>query len=167
MTGPAAGTGPCGQNPITAMSPPSSASPRLSRSRASSWRRAGALGTVGIGVAVLAGCGSSPAKPYALGPTKTCLARAGAKILPVTARDIVASSALDGAFTAKLAMNKVTLSFSRDESGASLIQSAYTKYGSRDVPIDQVLDRRNNVVLLWAGAPTSQDAAVVQGCLKS
>jgi len=117
----------------------------------------------------LAGCGGvGGTKPYTPSATEACLKETGLKIVPVdVAIDFVASSALGGALAAKLALNSVTISFGRDAVEGSLIQKAYAKYGSKSVPIDQVLELRRNAVLLWAGAPSKQDAAVVRGCLKS
>lgn len=118
----------------------------------------------------LAGCGGvGGTKPYTPAATEACLKQTtGVKIVPVNvAVDFVASSALGGALAAKLALNSVTISFGRDAVEGSVIQKAYAKYGSKSVPIDQVLELRRNAVLLWAGAPSKQDAAVVRGCLKS
>ena len=117
----------------------------------------------------LAGCGGvGGTKPYTQAATRACLKETGVKLVPVdTAADFVGSSALGGALAAKLALNSVTISFGRNAAEGSLIQQAYAKYGSNDVPIDQVLELRRNAVLLWAGAPSKQDAAVVRSCLKS
>lgn len=123
---------------------------------------------VAIAALAVAGCGGGGSGgAYAVAQTKACLVKAGVRIVPVTeATDFVAASALAGAIGAKLALNHVTISFGRDDVEGALIQKAYAKYGSKDVPIDQVLERRRNAVLLWAGAPTPQDAEVVRKCLK-
>lgn len=129
--------------------------------------------TAGVALAgavalALAGCGGGGSKVYSALATKSCLEKAGAKIVPATeANDFVASSALGGSVGAKLASNGVTISFGRDNAEGNLIQKAYAKYGNKDVPIDQVLQRQRNAVLLWAGVPTPQDRDVVLKCLKS
>jgi hypothetical protein len=117
----------------------------------------------------MAGCGGGgTAKAYTVAATKACLEKGGIAIVPVDeANDFVAASALAGALGAKLALNRVTIAFGRDAAEGELIEKAYAQYGSKDVPIDQVLERKDNAVLLWAGAPTGQDAKAVRSCLKS
>ena len=122
-----------------------------------------------VAVLVAAGCGGGGSeKAYGASATRSCLEKAGVEIVPVDeSSDLVASSALGGSLGARLAANHVTISFGRDATEGDLLRQAYTRYGSRDVPIDQVLERRRNAVLLWAGAPTRQDADVVRSCLES
>ena len=121
-----------------------------------------------MGVVLLAGCGGSTAKVYTAAATQACLERAGLKIVPVDEKiDVVAESALGGSLGAEIGPNRVTISFGRSDAEGAVIERAYTKYGSRDVPIDQVLQRKRNAVLLWAGAPAPQDADAVRSCLKS
>jgi hypothetical protein len=127
-----------------------------------------ALAATGALAIVLGGCGGGPAKAYTVAATKACLEKAGARIEDAGGdTDFVASAALGGALGAKLAMNHVTIAFGRDAAEAGLLLKAYRKYGNKAVVIDQVLEQQRNAVLLWAGAPTPQDADVVHRCLKS
>ena len=130
-------------------------------------RLAAGLALAAVALLALAGCGGGSGTAFTADSTKACLEKAGVQIVPVdTANDFVASSALAGTLGAKLALNRVTISFGRDDAEGQLIEAAYAKYGSKDVPIDQVLQRDGNAVLLWAGQPTKQDDDVVRSCLK-
>lgn len=125
-----------------------------------------ALAAVAAGAVLLAGCGGSAAKVYTVAATKACLKQAGIPIVAVDEKnDLVAGSALGGTLGAKVRQNRVTISFGRSDAEGSVIASAYEKYGSSDVPIDLVLQRKGNAVLLWAGAPSPQDADAVRNCL--
>lgn len=125
-----------------------------------------------VAALVVAGCGGggggSSAEAYTVDGTKACLVDEGVSIVAVDeAADFVAASALAGSLGAKLALNRVTIAFGRSEAEGLQIEKAYAEYGSKDVPIDQVLERKRNAVLLWAGVPTEQDAKAVRSCLKS
>ncbi len=140
----------------------------LSTARNVRARFVAAAAAAGVGVVLLAGCGGSTAKVYPAAATQACLEQAGRKIVPVDKKiDIVAENALGGSLGAEIGPNQVTISFGRSDAEGAVIERAYTKYGSRDVPIDQVLQRKGNAVLLWAGAPAPQDADAVRSCLKS
>ena len=116
---------------------------------------------------LLAGCGGSSAKVYTVAKTRGCLEQAGIAIVAVDqTTDVVAESALGGSLGARIGQNRVTIAFGRSDAEGSVLAGAYKKYGSRDVPIDQVLQRKGNAVLLWAGAPSPRDADAVSSCLK-
>ena len=162
------GDGRSGQNRRAVATLSSSIGLRSSFGRGNRLRRtvAGAL-VAGAAALLIAGCGGGGTKAYSAAATKACLEKAGVRIVAVDEKtDIVAASALAGAVGAKLALNRVTISFGRSDAEGALLQKAYAKYGSKDVPIDQVLERRRNAVLLWAGAPSAQDSDVVRACLK-
>lgn len=123
---------------------------------------------VGLALALaVAGCGGGgSATVYTAEATKSCLQQDGVEIVPVDeASDFVAASALAGSLGARLALNRVTIAFGRDDAEGVLIEKAYAQYGSKDVPIAEVLERKGNAVLLWAGAPTTQDGEAVRSCL--
>ncbi len=129
---------------------------------------AGGAAVAAAAVLVVAGCGGGSEKAYSAEATEACLERAGLTIIPVDgSTDVVASSALGGSVSARLSLNKVTIAFGRSAAEGTVIEKAYATYGSQDIPIDQVLERRRNAVLLWAGVPTLQDGKVVRECLKS
>ena len=130
-------------------------------------RLGAALAAVAVGAVLLAGCGGSAAKVYTVAATKACLVQAGARIVAVDrTNDFVAENALGGSLGARVGENRVTISFGRSAAEGSVIAGAYRKYGSRDVPIDEVLQLKGNAVLLWAGAPSPQDTDAVRTCLK-
>lgn len=130
-------------------------------------RLVAALVAVGAGVALLVGCGGSSAKVSTVAATKACLVKAGIPIVAVDeVNDLVAESALGGTLGAKVGENRVTIAFGRSAAEGSVLANAYEKYGSRDVAIDQMLQREGNAVLLWAGPPSPRDADAVRSCLK-
>ena len=129
-------------------------------------RLVAALAAVAAGAVLLAGCGGSAATVYTVAATRACLKQAGIAIVAVDEKiDVVAENALGGSLGAKIGQNRVTISFGRSDAEGSVIAGAYKQYGSRDVPIDQVLQQKRNAVLLWAGAPSPQDADAVRTCL--
>ena len=149
---------PSGQNPVAVPT-------TLLRSRGVA--AAAAAAAVALLAAGCGGGGGGAKAAYSADGTKACLEKAGVSIVAVDeSSDLVAASALGGAVAAQLAQNRVTIAFGRDDAEGQVIEKAYTQYGSNDVPIDQVLQRKRNAVLLWAGAPTVQDADAVRSCLK-
>lgn len=140
--------------------------PQVGTSRQRTLLAAVLAAVVALALAV-AGCGGGGGtKVFTASATKECLQKQGVQIVAVDeANDFVAASALAGSLGAKLSLNRVTIAFGRDDAEGTLIEDAYAKYGSKDVPIDRVLERKGNAVLLWAGAPTDQDAKVVRACL--
>lgn len=118
-------------------------------------------------VLVLAGCGGGDDddEPYRLAATRQCLERAN---LRVTTRglDFVARTALAGSIRARLATNRVTLAFGRTEDDAVAIERAYRRFAGRGVPLDRVLARDRNVVLLWGEPPSAREDERIRGCLE-
>ena len=126
-----------------------------------------ALAALTAAALLLVGCGGSTAKVYTAAATRACLVRSGAAIVAVNEKiDVVAESALGGSLGARIGQNRVTIAFGRSDAEGTVLAGAYKKYGSRDVPIDQVLQRKGNAVLLWAGPPSPQDTDAVATCLK-
>jgi hypothetical protein len=119
-----------------------------------------------LGVVFLAGCGGSSL--YTVGKTRSCLSSEAAHIGNITRFDFVASTATGGAFTATLSDNSVTISFGSRESDAADIATAYQRLAFSNVRnnIQHVLERYQNVVLLWHVHPANADLALVTGCLK-
>ena len=139
----------------------------FSSAHAARARLGAALAAVAAGAVLLAGCGGSSATVYTVAATQACLKKAGATIVAVDeTTDLVAESALGGSLGAKIGQNRVTIAFGRSDAEGTVLAGAYKKYGSRDVPIDQVLQRKGNAVLLWAGPPSPQDTDAVATCLK-
>jgi hypothetical protein len=122
---------------------------------------------VGIGL-LLAGCGGSGANEperYRLEPTRDCLEDAAASVT-TGGLDFVASTALGGGLIVKLSENKLTIAFGQSRSDAVRTEQAYRQFAGEKIPIDRLLFRRLNVVMLWELPPTDKDRATVLGCLE-
>jgi len=120
--------------------------------------------------AVAAGCGGGGQAPeperYELGPSRACLQQAGVR---ATTRglDFVATTALGGAMRVRLPTdNFVDVSFGEDDPEAERIESAYRRFAGRSIPIDDVLLRTKNVVMVWNAPPTPEERDTLTGCLE-
>ena len=122
--------------------------------------------TVVVALAVVcSGCGGP--SDYSLAQTRACLeakgATTGGKL------DFVATTALAGAFVARLAdRNSVTLVFGDGEKNAEELENAYHRFALPNVRagLSDVLRRESNVVMRWHAHPEDADLATVEGCLK-
>ena len=110
-----------------------------------------------------AGCGGS--KSYDADKTRACLAKQSGVQLSNDV-DFVASTALGGAFNARLLGNKVTLSFGEDRKETQRIVRAYQRFRGQNIGLTDVLRPKNNVVILWAQHPTDTAEETIQECLK-
>ena len=118
-------------------------------------------------VALLAsGCGGKTS--YSEAKTRSCLQARGAQIVRPAATDLVATSAVGGAFKAQLGDNFVTLVFGTDESSGQNLADAYQRFAFQNVKsgLPDVLRRYNNVVTLWHEHPQDADLSLVVGCLR-
>ena len=116
-----------------------------------------------LGSLAAAGCGSTPT--YDLAKTRSCLrglpgVRIGSKV------DFVASTALGGAFTAKLLGNRVTLAFAEDRQEAERIVRAYQRFRGANIGLEDVLRPTQNVVALWVAHPSDAALQTIHDCLK-
>jgi len=121
------------------------------------------LGAVLAGTLVVAGCGGT--KSYDAEKTRSCLAdQPGVKLSNKV--DFVASTALGGAFNAKLLGNQVTLAFAEDRKEAERIVRAYQRFRGKNIGLSDILYSNRNVVMLWREHPSADDTARVTDCLK-
>ena len=116
-----------------------------------------------------AGCGGSGAgaEPdhYVLGPSRACLQTDGLRVT-TTGLDFVASTALGGAMRVRLATdNFVDVSFGEDADEAARIEAAYRRFAGKSIPIDDVLERTKNIVLVWNAPPAPEERDAIVGCL--
>lgn len=120
---------------------------------------------VAASVIALMGCGGDESSAYALTATRECLERSN---VAVTTRnlDFVATTALGGAFRARVGDNSVTVVFGETPEDAVRTERAYRRFAPRRLAIDHVLRRDRNVVLLWAVPPEDADARRVSACLQ-
>jgi hypothetical protein len=117
-------------------------------------------------VLLAAGCGGKTT--YSAAKTRACLQARGAQIGPPAASDLVATSAVGGAFKAQLGDNFVTLAFGTDENTGQNIADAYQRFAFSNVKtgLPDVLRRYSNVVTLWHEHPQDADLSLVVGCLR-
>jgi hypothetical protein len=120
--------------------------------------------------AVTAGCGGSnpAAEPalYELAPSRACLQEAGVDV-KTSGLDFVASTALGGAMRVRLATdNFVDVSFGEDAAEAERIETAYRRFAGRSIPVDDVILRTKNVVMVWNAPPTGEERDTLFGCLE-
>jgi hypothetical protein len=120
--------------------------------------------------ALASGCGGSGGdepRAYALAPTRQCLqATEGVKVNTKNV-DFVATTALGGAMRVRVsATNFVVMAFGDNEAEAQRIEQAYREFAGRSIAIDDVLERRKNLVLVWNAPPAGEEDDAVLGCLK-
>jgi hypothetical protein len=120
--------------------------------------------------AIAAGCGGAGPNPeperYVLEPSRSCLQQSGTRV-STTGLDFVASTALGGAMRVRLPTdNFVDVSFGEDTREAERIETAYRRFAGRSIPIDDVLLRTKNVVMVWNAPPTPEERDTLFGCLK-
>ena len=121
------------------------------------------VGAVLAGTLVVAGCGG--AKSYDAEKTRSCLAdQPGVKLSNKV--DFVASTALGGAFNAKLLENQVTLAFAQDREEAERIVRAYQRFRGKNIGLTDVLRPSHNVVALWEAHPSDTALQTIEDCLK-
>ena len=115
------------------------------------------------GTLVVAGCGGT--KSYDAEKTRSCLAdQPGVKLSNKV--DFVASTALGGAFNAKLLGNQVTLAFAEDRKEAERIVRAYQRFRGKNIGLTDVLRPSQNVVALWEAHPSDTALQTIEDCLK-
>jgi thiol-disulfide isomerase/thioredoxin len=121
-------------------------------------------------MALAAGCGGSGSEEpssYALAPTRACLQSENGVEVNTRDVDFVASTALGGAMRVKVSpVNFVVMAFGDDEAEAQRIEQAYREFAGQRIPIDDVLERRKNLVLVWNAPPTGEDEGAIANCLK-
>jgi hypothetical protein len=131
--------------------------------------RSALLAALAVG-ALASGCGgSSGDEPHAylLAPTRQCLlAEEGIRVDRKNV-DFVATTALGGAMRVRVsATNFVHMAFGNNEAEAQRIEQAYRQFAGRSIAIDDVLERRKNLVLVWNAPPAGEEDDAVLGCLK-
>ena len=120
--------------------------------------------------ALVSGCGGSgsdePTK-YLLPPTRQCLLREEGVKVDRKNVDFVATTALGGAMRVRVsATNFVVMAFGDNDAEARRIEQAYREFAGRSIAIDDVLERKKNLVLVWNAPPAGEEDDAVLGCLQ-
>jgi hypothetical protein len=67
----------------------------------------------------------------------------------------------------RIARNDLSLAFGESEREAERIEQAYKRFAPKRFPIQDVLRRDRNVVMLWGVSPTIDELDAVNRCLRS
>jgi hypothetical protein len=123
------------------------------------------LALAGALAVVLGGCGGE-AEPelYSVEPTNACLKEAGF-VTSLDDLDFVASTASGGGLHGRYQANQVTIAFGEDEEESARMEQAYRNFAGARIPIDDVLFRSANAVLVWGAPPSEEERTRVDGCL--
>lgn len=104
---------------------------------------------------------------YTLGPTESCLE--DAEDVSVSDRDhdvdVLARTASGGALRVRFDHNGLVISFGENEQEAERRQRRYLRVAGGTIPVQDLLERQQNVVLLWEQKPSEEQRELVDGCL--
>ena len=124
---------------------------------------------LGICLAVVllaAACGPPGPKTYNLAKSRACLVGKNVHVTNAPVADFIASTALGGAFHARVTGNAVTVSFGSNPANGQSLDDAYRSARAHNVGIDDVLRMQGNAVMLWHQHPTDAQLSLITGCLK-
>ena len=105
---------------------------------------------------------------YALAPTRSCLADVeGVRVSEDEddVDDVLANSATLGALKVWLEDNTLIVSFGETEQEAERRQRSYLRFAGGTIPVQDLLARQQNAVLLWERAPSEAEVELVDDCL--
>jgi hypothetical protein len=105
---------------------------------------------------------------YSLKPTQSCLADLDGVTVTDSeddVDDVLANSATGGALRARLPDNTLIVSFGEDEQEAERRQRSYLRFAGGTIPVQDLLVRQQNAVLLWERNPNDEERELVDGCL--
>jgi hypothetical protein len=120
--------------------------------------------------AVSTGCGGS-SQTFTETTTLACLEEE-AGVTDINTRqsslDYVAQDAAEGAMEVEVSSgNTVAVLFEGTSNDAQRTSAAYGVFAEAfDSPVDDILDTRSNVVLLWERTPSDDERNLVAGCLR-
>jgi hypothetical protein len=106
---------------------------------------------------------------YSLQPTMSCLdARDRIRVTSDDGeiKDFIASSAPGGAMKVKFPRNVTVVSFGVTTQDAERTYRAYLRFAGGTIPVQDLLFREENVVLLWETPPSERDRLAVRDCLR-
>jgi hypothetical protein len=117
-------------------------------------------------VAVCAGCGGGR-EHYELGALRSCAEDAPNVMVDDDATlDYVAEDATGGAVALIVTGSNVTVALGRTENDAKRIASAYRLFAEAfDTPVDDIVYRRGNAVVVWENTPTDLERELLEACL--
>lgn len=106
---------------------------------------------------------------YSLESTRDCLVdKEGAEVSEREqdlGRDFIAQAAPEGAMKVTIAGNDLVLSFGTSEQDAERTQRAYLRFAGGTIPVQDLLFRERNAVLLWRDPPQPEQRELLVGCL--
>jgi hypothetical protein len=105
---------------------------------------------------------------FSLKPTKSCLGEVDGVRTSTSVKginDFIAEAAIDGAVRVWLPANQVVISFGESPQDAERTQRAYLRFAGGTIPIQDLLQRNQNTVLLWKDKPSPEDERTVDRCL--
>jgi hypothetical protein len=105
---------------------------------------------------------------YSLEPTRSCLdeidgVRTGTRAQDLD--DFIAEAAVNGAVRVWLPANQVVISLGESPQDAERTQRAYLRFAGGTIPVQDLLQTKQNAVLLWKDKPSEEDEQTVDGCL--
>lgn len=106
---------------------------------------------------------------YSLKGTSGCLTdREGVRVSDRErdlGRDFIAQAAPGGALKVTFEGNDLVLSFGTTEQDAERTQRAYLRFAGGTIPVQDLLFRERNAVLLWRDPPRPEHRELLVGCL--
>jgi hypothetical protein len=117
-------------------------------------------------VGLACGCGGG-GEHYELGAFRSCADDApGVTIDDDATLDYLAEDASGGAVALSVTGTVVTVAFGRTENDAKRMASTYKLFAEAfETPIDDILYRRGNTVVIWDETPTERDRDRLDACL--
>jgi hypothetical protein len=121
-------------------------------------------------VLVLAACGSGSSKPYTAAGTKACLTQKGFSGVTTNESKIgfIAAFAPNGGLLARSkAGNVVTIAFADDAAGAVSTEKAFRRAAPKSLRphMADIMEAKQNAVLVWTVSPTQQELSDAESCL--
>lgn len=115
-----------------------------------------------------AGCGGGDSTSYSSARVRDCVDDTAG--IEVTAErqdlDAVMEDAEAGAFKVTVDGEDVSLAFSETEGDARRMAATLEVFATAfNAPVDDILERRGNLVILWENTPTDEQRDALGGCL--
>jgi hypothetical protein len=121
-----------------------------------------AVGVVAVAAALAAaGCGGG-SSVYTVEKTAPCLRKLGYKVRSAT--DLVAGTSANGGLVARAFGNTLTIAFGADEADGLRLARVYRRVAPKR--LRDLIQPRQNAVMVWTIAPTLPQLQAAQKCLR-